>query len=94
MILQPTPICSSKFSFINKTFIAECSDFGPRGIQFGRVYDDACDYGFTIVSKETGHFAEFAFNGYEHDAEGEIQALIFTCVTPGLKYLRAKIFND
>lgn len=93
MILKPSPICSSMFVFNNNTFIGEISDFGPK-FDFGRVYDDACDEGFSIISKKTGKHAVFAFENHETDLEGELIAWVFKCVTPGLKYLEAKIFND
>jgi hypothetical protein len=91
MILTPSQISSDSFSFKDNTFSAEISDFGPN-FRFGRVYDDACDEGFTIVSSRTGKAAVFALNrilGTE-----DLEGWDFVCVTPGLKNLRAVIFND
>jgi hypothetical protein len=93
MLLNPSPICSSKFSFKNNQFTAEASDFG-RNFDLGRVYDDACDEGFTIVSEKTGKGAVFALYNHEEDGEGDLVAWIFKCVTPGLTHLKAVIFND
>lgn len=93
MLLKPTPICSSKFSFKNNTFITEASDLG-RGLFLGRVYNDACDEGFTIVSEKTGKGAVFALYNHDEDGEGDLVAWIFKCVTPGLTHLKAVIFND
>jgi hypothetical protein len=92
MILKPTPIHSSQFTFSKNTFISELSDLGPA-VRFERVYDDACDIGFTIISEKTGMPAVFAFNGNRTDGEGDLIALDFICVTPGLKYLKAVLFN-
>lgn len=93
MLLTPTPIISSKFSFKNNTFVAEASDFG-RNLDLGRVYDDACDEGFSIVSAKTGKIAVFALYNHEEDNEGDLVSWIFRCVTPGLTHLKAVIFND
>jgi hypothetical protein len=93
MLLTPTPISSSKFSFKNNTFVAEASDFG-RKLPLGRVYDDACDEGFSIVSAKTGKIAVFALYNHEEDKEGDLVSWIFKCVTPGLTHLKAVIFND
>jgi hypothetical protein len=93
MILKPTPLHSSKFTFSKNTFISELSDLGPSA-RFERVYDDACDIGFSIVSEKTGNHAVFALNRYETDGENDLIAIHFSCVTPGLKNLKAVLFND
>jgi hypothetical protein len=93
MILTSTPISSSRFSFSGNTFSAEASDFG-RAFKLDRVYDDACDEGFSIVSAKTGNIAVFALYNHEKDAEGDLVKWIFKCVTPGLTHLKAVIFND
>jgi hypothetical protein len=93
MLLTPNPISSTRFSFEGNTFSAEASDFG-RNISLGRVYDDACDEGFSIVSAKTGKIAVFALYNHEEDAEGDLVSWIFRCVTPGLTHLKAVIFND
>ncbi len=92
MILKPTPINSSKFTFKNNTFVAELSDLGNPRLE--RVYDDAADFGFTVISEKTGNHAVFAFNGYDKDNEGDVMGLRFVCVTPGLKNLKALLIND
>jgi hypothetical protein len=91
MLLNPTPINSSKFSFKNSTFVAEMSSLGDPKLD--RVYDDAADYGFTIISAKTGNPAVFVFVGYDRCGE-DIAGLRFTCVTPGLKNLKALLIND
>jgi hypothetical protein len=95
MLLQPTPRPSSNFTFNKKTntFSAEASDFG-RTFELDRVYDDACDEGFSIVSAKTGKIAVFALYNHEEDEEGDLISWIFRCVTPGLTHLKAVIFND
>lgn len=50
MILRPVQVSSRQFSWFNdkRMYVAEISDLGGR---FGRVYDDACDVGLTVVSQ-------------------------------------------
>jgi hypothetical protein len=93
MILTPNPISSSRFSFKGNTFSTEASDLG-RSFELDRVYDDALDLGFSIVSAKTGKIAVFAFYNHEKDGEGDLVSWIFRCVTPGLTHLKAVIFND
>ena len=93
MILNPAPISSNKFQYCSKSnsFIAEASEL--RGFKLGRVYDDACDEGFSIVSEKTGKSAVFALVA-EIIHNEELGGWNFVCVTPGLKHLKAVIFND
>lgn len=93
MLLKPSPINSSLFTFSKNTFIAEASELG-RSFKLGRIYDDACDEGFTIISERTGKPAVFALYNHEEDGEGDLVSWIFKCVTPGLTQLKAVIFND
>ena len=91
MLLNPSPTSSTRFTFKGHTFIAEASDL--RDIHLGRVYDDACDEGFTIVSAKTGKGAVFAMHKTFNHGE-EFGGWEFKCVTPGLTHLKAVIFND
>jgi hypothetical protein len=94
MLLNPCPISSEHLEYSGKlaSFLAEASDLGDK-FKVGRVYDDACDEGFTIVSARTGKEAVFALDHLEEN-EGDICAWHFVCVTPNLKHLKAVIFND
>ena len=96
-------ICSSKFGYYGKarTFCAEVSDLGDYNFK-QRVYDDALDIGFEMVSEKTGASRVFLLTDGEIDTEGNIQYWIFECykpvgknrlelVSPGIKCL---IFND
>ena len=91
MLMKPTPIASSMFSFKNNTFVAELSDLGDLNLE--RVYDDAADFGFTVISEKTGKPAVFAFVGFDKEGD-DVAGLRFTCVTPGLKQLKALLIND
>lgn len=93
MLLKPSPISSSSFTFKGESFSAEASELS-RTFRLGRVYDDACDEGFTIISEKTGKGAVFALHEIERDREGDLVSWIFKCVTPGLTHLKAVIYND
>jgi hypothetical protein len=93
MILRPSLICSTYFAYSagTKTFATEASDL-PQGFDLNRVYDDAIDEGFTIVSKRTGTEVVFRKDRLVKDAEGDIQAWEFSSVT--ILGFKAMIFND
>lgn len=104
-ILKPTPTVQARdFSYTNRTFTAEASTvFGPlngpngelnpyRMGEFGRVYDDACDEGFTMVGV-TGQEVVFALVR-EDKVEGEVTGWWFESVTPGHEGYRALIISD
>lgn len=97
MILTPSPVSTSRFTYISarNEFVAEMSDLEANGVQFGRVYDDACDEGLTLVSHKTGTRVVFAVDGVERDAEGDIVAWTLRPADPrkwGCGTVR--IFND
>jgi len=92
MILKPAPVSSSHFSFKNNVFIAELSEVPVK--HFQRVFDDACDLGFTIISAKTGNHVVFAIDRYELDADDDLVAIHFKCVTPKFKNLTAVLLND
>lgn len=54
-----------------KIFSAEMSDFDRSG-PGGRVYDDACDFGFVMVNPRTGGKILFLLVGGKRDGEGEL----------------------
>lgn len=76
-----TVICSKRLSSRafhynpeTKTFTAEISELSRGGTAdpFGRVYDDAADEGFVIVSSKTGDEVTFVINGADRDSDGDI----------------------
>ena len=71
MILHPNPVLGSRLLWLadKHQYVAEMSEIGG----FGRVYDDACDEGFTIVSRYDGKQAVFAVNHEERDSDGDVQ---------------------
>ena len=92
MLLNPEPISSSKFYFKSGVFSAEASEL--RDLKLSRVYDDACDMGFTIISEKTGKGVVFAQTEDTVDREGDLLSINFVSVTPGLTHLKVVIFND
>lgn len=94
MILNPCPISSERFEYSGKLacFLADVSDLGSD-FKTGRVYDDACDEGFTIISARTGKEVVFALDQVDKD-EDDILAWRFKCAIPEFKHITAVIFND
>jgi len=70
-----------------RTFVTEVSNlrFSP-----GRIYDDACDIGFYMVSEKTGNKILFIETSPEFDADNELICYNFS----GFMDLKVKVFND
>ena len=61
----------------------------------GRVYDDACDLGLTLVSHKTGREIVFAMYREIRDGEGELQAEEYEPADVRQRGIaRLVIFND
>ena len=82
----------------NRTFSQEISSLGRYDL-FQRIYDDACDTGFTMVSKKTGKEVVF-FLSKDIDWAGDEGKWIFEPIpesirkVPAAKGLKVIIFND
>jgi len=70
MILRPTHISTSRLTYDAATMIlaADASDLPNPS----RVYDDACDVGYTLVSHRTGKEIVFAHVDTIKDREGDV----------------------
>lgn len=101
MILTPTRVSTDRFTRVQvdspfPTFlVAEESDLG-RDFRLGRVYDDACDVGFTLVSARTGREIVMALEDEHRDPrEGE---LLYTDFVPARRDERGlvtvRLYND
>lgn len=99
-LLTPVRYPSDAFSRQGLHFVTEASDLNGRpwfNSEAGRVYNDACDTGFTLVGTANGKEAVFALTNVDTDPEGDVRAWEFTCVYPPilkLAGLTAAIFND
>ena len=93
MILNISTLPADLFSFKDNKFVSCFSDFG-KAFELKRVYHDACDVGFSILSPKTGKCATFALQQDHYDREGDYTHSEFVCITPGLKNLTAVVFND
>ena len=62
----------------------------------GRLYDDACDEGFVLVSHHTGQELPFYLVDVEKSDEGEIQCWNFKSTSPHklLENMTVTVFND
>lgn len=97
-------IGSERFSFIaeegetKKDFVAEASDL-PGNYFHSRVWIDACDTGFLMVSKRTGNKVLFCLTEEKRDREGEVYAWEYlACVDFNYPLIaediKCVIFND
>jgi len=88
---------SSKFFDYNgrtKVFAAEVSDlpFHPIG---SKIYDDACDVGFRMVSERTGEKLLFSLYHVDQNQEYEVQGWWFKAVSKtNLSELKVLVIND
>jgi len=69
-LLKPCPVSTRRFTYLadERMFVAEASDLPG----FGRVYNDACDEGLTLVSHRTGCEIVCAVEHIERDREGDL----------------------
>lgn len=95
MILRPVPIPTSRLTWVaaDRQYVGEISD--TRG--FGRVWDDACDEGLTLVSP-TGREVVFYVSTTERDAEGDVTAWLLRVADRAAPLAYAdvtiRLFND
>jgi hypothetical protein len=84
----------SEFSISSMTkLVAEASNFNGVPLT-GRLYDDACDEGFVIVSP-TGREVAFVHDRDQRDAEGELQVSIYKSVEMIRgRFIEVHILND
>ena len=92
-VLRPTPVSTRDLSYKAKTgiFTAEASSI-PRP---GRVYDDACDLGFTVISHLSLNKVVFVEHAEKRDADD----LLYTDYLPvaergWVRPVLLRVFND
>lgn len=92
MILKPTPINIERldWSMADKSFFAEASDLP----QPSRVYDDACDVGYTLYNPESGRSIVVAEAGEKRDQEGDLLFTVYAAVQPGAISVKLIVWND
>jgi hypothetical protein len=105
MSLLSTPEYSTRrftWSAETRTFSAEASDFtNAAGPTLGRVYDDACDEGFTLISQWTNQRMPLRLREIIRE-DGDVLGWIYEPVTQGrrtnlhpvLPAFKVVIFND
>lgn len=96
-----TPVSINTFihDSSKKCFTAEASDIGDSQL-FQRIYDDACDVGFTVYNPNTDQTITVTLLNEERDDEGEV--ISWTYVPnfadvqrhPKLKNYKFLIYND
>lgn len=76
-------------------FVAEESDLRGRGYNaLGRLYDDACDQGFVLVSHKSGAKIPVYLAETETDNEGDIVGWHFKPVDSRIDTWSITIIND
>lgn len=96
MILRPTPVSLRNFTLSADErgrclLVAEASSLPS----FGRVYDDACDEGLTVVSHHTGREVVYGVSDEVKDREGDIA--YWTLIPADLRdsgLPNLRVFND
>lgn len=92
-VLTPPAVSATMFTWEGGIGVAEASSLPAS---FGRVYDDACDEGLTVVSSRTGRQVVFVVDATVRDNDGDITEWVLTPVNPAdastVRGLR--IFND
>jgi len=68
-----------------KTFVAEISDLTFKSSSIGRIYDDACDVGFILVSEKTGEEVIYSFSHYDSTPDNEVTGVILTPINNKVK---------
>ena len=94
-------ILSDRFTYQDKQFIAESSDFcrGNKDL-FHSLYQDACDEGITIVSAKTFAEVDYFVDEYKQDDHGWIWAWLLKPTEDSLRKhptalgTSVLIFND
>lgn len=83
------------FSFDRPTnsFSGEISDFRDSVRPWGRLYNDACDEGITLVSRFTGVEVTFVLVEIKKDREGDLLSWEFKSID-GTKPFTLSIIND
>jgi hypothetical protein len=92
---------SSRFTYrkCDKQFISEISSLG-KGFRMERVYPDACDVGFTMVSDKTGKQVVFVEEDEVRDVDNDILYWLFVPTensirqNPELVGVTVLLFND
>jgi hypothetical protein len=97
MILTPRPVRMTDLTWDKRTqtFSVEASTIG----QPERVYDDAADVGYTLVSQATGREIVFAQSDTYRDQEGEVlswryEPLPEQCKSQTEANISLVVFND
>jgi hypothetical protein len=94
MILRPPSISTNQFNWCpkTKTFSQEISSI--PSFDTGRVFDDSCDEGFTLVSHKTLKEVVMCLYETKFNGEGELQSWEFRPIHPRNQDFVLIIFND
>ena len=77
-----------------RSFFAEISELPNKTIPLKRIFQDACDVGFTLVSEWTGQEMDFYMNEEKRDRNNDVIAWEFLPVIKGGPVTKVVILND
>jgi hypothetical protein len=77
----------------NFTFYGNVSELQGKN-PFSRLYDDAGDVGFQLLSGKTHKMLPFYHSNMIRDDDGDVMFWEFRCAVMGWSNLRVVIFND
>lgn len=90
----PTNFPSMSYNAKTRTFAIEDSMLCHSKIIPSRVWNDACDVGYTLVSHRTGKEVAMAMDDVLRDADGDIQAWVYKSVWPKGMDIKLTVYND
>ena len=92
MILHPAPVSTRQLTYdaAKNEFVGDISD--THG--FGRVYDDACDEGLTLVSARTGREVVFVVTRTVRDNDGDVSFWLLAPAVSAEPFYTIRLFND
>lgn len=93
-LLSPTRLCTSRLTYVAEEKLLCTEDSDLRNCQPSRVFDDACDVGYTVVSHHTGKEVVYVQDEIVK-RDGEVIAWRYSPAEEGYESLPVlEIFND
>lgn len=92
-LLKSTPVSTDRFTWLpgERLFVAEASDLP----EMSRVFDDACDVGYCLVSAKTQKCMVVAVDDEIRDSENELVCWVLRPVARAKRNLFAvRVYND
>lgn len=96
-LLHPSIIITNAKGMVyhpgSRSFSIEASMLGATKVEPSRVYNDACDEGFTLVSHRTGDEVIVALDRVDYNGD-DVLAWEYASIWPRGANIRLSVFND